>query len=82
VRLAAKQRSPEFMITRAGYQACWYCHKAFDLMSRVDDALAVSGEGFEDLVRGLGPLEWLRVLVPLVDPLADVGFQLGDAAVR
>jgi len=47
----------------------------------VDDALAVGGEGFEDLVGGLGPRERFRVLVPLVDPLADVGFELGDAAV-
>jgi hypothetical protein len=52
------------------------------LASRVDDAMAVGGEGFEDFIGRLGPHEWLRVLVPLVDPLADVGFQLDDAAVR
>jgi hypothetical protein len=41
-----------------------------------NDPLALGGEGFQDLVGGLGPGEWPGVLVPLVDPLADVGFQL------
>jgi hypothetical protein len=45
------------------------------------DPLAVLGEGLEDLVGGLGPRERLRVFVPLADPLADVCFELGDAAV-
>jgi hypothetical protein len=42
------------------------------------DALAVGGEGLQDVVSGLGPGEWPGVLVPLVDRLADVGFELGD----
>jgi len=44
--------------------------------------LAVGGEGFEDLIGGLGPYERAGVLVPFGDPLADVGLELGDAAVR
>jgi hypothetical protein len=51
------------------------------LASRAGDPLAVRGEGFQDLVGGLSPHERLRVLVPLVDPLADVGLEVGDAAV-
>jgi hypothetical protein len=42
---------------------------------------AVGGEGVEDLVGGLGPGEGFGVGVPFVDPLADVGFEFGDAAV-
>jgi hypothetical protein len=52
------------------------------LVSRVVNSLAVGGEGFEDLVGGLGPDERPGVLVPLVGPVADVGFEFGDAAVR
>ena len=52
------------------------------LVSRVGNSAAVGGKGFEDLVGGLGPDERLGILVPLVDPLADVGLELGDAAVR
>jgi hypothetical protein len=43
--------------------------------------LAVVGDALQDLVGRPGPHEGLRVLVPLVDPLADIG-QPGDAAVR
>jgi len=43
--------------------------------------LAVTGEVVEDLVSGLGSDEGLGIGVPFVDPLADVGFQFGDAAV-
>jgi len=42
----------------------------------------VGGEVVQDLVGGLGPDERLRVLVPLGDPLVDVGFEFGDAVVR
>ena len=78
MRPAAKQRSPEFTITRAGYQACEVlATRLSGLMSRAGDALAASGEGFEDLVGGLGPRERLRCLVPLVDPLADAGLEVG-----
>ena len=52
------------------------------LVSRVDNSLAVSSEGLEDVVGCLRPYERLGVLVPLADPLADVGLELGDAAVR
>ena len=51
------------------------------LVSWVVNSFTVSGEGFQDLVSALGPDERPGVLVPLVDPLADVGFELGDAAV-
>jgi len=37
--------------------------------------LAKSAEGFEDLVGGLGPDERAGVLVPDLDPGADVGFK-------
>lgn len=50
---------------------------------RVSDhaPIAVCGEGVEDLVGGLGPDEGFGVGVLDVDPLADVGFEFGDAAV-
>ena len=51
------------------------------LASWLDEPLAVVGEGLQDVVGGLGPGERPGVLVPLVDPLADVGFEVGDAAV-
>lgn len=35
-------------------------------MPCVVDSLAVRGEGFEDLVGGLGPDEWPGTLVPLI----------------
>ena len=50
-------------------------------MSWADNPLAVGGEGVQDLVGGLGPDERLGVPVPLVDPLTDIGLQLGDIAV-
>jgi hypothetical protein len=42
--------------------------------------LAVYGDGLKDVICGLGPHERLGVLLPLVDPLADVVLELGDAA--
>jgi len=51
------------------------------LVSWVVNSRAVCGESLEDLVCGLGPDEGLGVFVPFVDPLADVGFEVGDAAV-
>jgi hypothetical protein len=53
-----------------------------DPWSRISNSFTVGGEGFQDLVGAFGSHERLRVLVPLVDPLADASFQLGDAAVR
>jgi hypothetical protein len=38
-------------------------------------------EGVEDLVGGLGPGEWLWVVVPVLDPGADVVFEVGDGGV-
>jgi hypothetical protein len=38
-------------------------------------SLTVSAECFEDLVGGFGPDERAGVLVPGLDPAADVGFQ-------
>jgi len=46
------------------------------------DSLAVSFDGVEDLVGGLGPDVGAGVFVPGVDPLADVGVQRVDGAVR
>jgi hypothetical protein len=51
-------------------------------VSLVVNSFAVGGEGFQDLVSGLGPHEWLGLLVPLVDARADASLGLGDAAVR
>jgi hypothetical protein len=51
-------------------------------VSRVVSSFAEGGEGSEDLVSGLGPYERRGVLVPLADPLPDVGFEFGEAAVR
>ena len=39
--------------------------------------MAVFGDGLENVIRGFSPHERLGVLVPLVDPRADVGFELG-----
>ena len=38
-------------------------------------------EGVEDLVGGLGPGEWLWVVVPVLDPGADVVFEVRDGGV-
>ena len=38
-------------------------------------------EAVEDLFRSFGPDEWFRVLIPALDPVADVGFEGVDAAV-
>jgi len=46
------------------------------------DSLAVAADGVEDLVGGLGPDVGAGVLVPGLDPLADVGVQRADGAVR
>ncbi len=52
------------------------------LVSCLVDSLAVSSDGVEDLVGGLGPDVGAGVFVPGVDPLADVGVQRVDGAVR
>ena len=71
MRLAAKQRSPKCMITRVGYQAREVvATRLFGLMSQAGDALAVSGEGFEDLVGGLPLLR--RVGRPSAQPVTAV----------
>ena len=41
--------------------------------------MAISGEGAEDLLGGLGPHKRPRVVIPGVDPGADVGLQGVDA---
>jgi hypothetical protein len=51
------------------------------LCARVPNSLAVGSEGFEDIVGCLGPGERFGVLIPLVDPLADVGLKFMYAAV-
>jgi hypothetical protein len=48
------------------------------LVPLVEKSLAVVGGGFKALVGGLGPDEWLGLLVPLVDPRTDVGLEFGD----
>lgn len=55
---------------------------AEDLVSCARDSSAEAGEGVEDLLSGLGPGERLRVLVPVLDPGADVRFDGLDALVR
>ena len=52
------------------------------LVSCLVDSFAVAFDGVEDLVGGLGPYEWLGVLVPGVDPSADLGVELSDGTVR
>ena len=42
------------------------------------DSLAVAFDGVEDLLGGLGPDVRAGVLVPVVDPVADVGVELAD----
>ena len=37
--------------------------------------MAISGKGAEDFLGGLGPQEWPGVLVPGLDPGADVGLE-------
>jgi hypothetical protein len=51
------------------------------LVPWVDNSLAVFGDDLEDVIRGFGPDERLRVFVLFVDPLAGVALELGDAAV-
>jgi hypothetical protein len=51
------------------------------LVSRVVNSAAVGGQAVEDFVGGLGPYEWLGVLVPCLDPGPHIGFQGFDAAV-
>ena len=50
-------------------------------MSCRRDSFAIFGEVGEDLVGGLDPDVGARVFVPVVEPGADVGFEVGDAAV-
>ena len=51
-------------------------------MSCLVDSLAVVADRVEDLRGGLGPDVGARVLVPGLDPLADVAVQRADGAVR
>ena len=44
--------------------------------------MKICGESFEDLVGGFGPGEWLRIVVPVGDPVADVLFQRVDRCVH
>src|ERR1700704_5550955 len=52
------------------------------LVSRLVDSLAVAADRVEYLLGGLGPNVGAWVLVPGLDPLADVGVQRADGAVR
>ena len=52
------------------------------LVSRLVDSLAVAGDRFEDLLGGFGPDVGAWVLVPVLDPGADVGVEGADAGVR
>ena len=45
------------------------------------DSLAVSGDGVQDPLRGLGPHVGPGVLVPVLDPRADVGVERADGLV-
>ena len=49
------------------------------LVSRLVDSLAVAGDRFEDLLGGFGPDVGSWVLVPVLDPGADVGVEGADA---
>ena len=40
--------------------------------------MAVSGEAVEDLLSGLGPDVWARIVVPRFDPGPDVGVEVRD----
>src|SRR5258707_12297358 len=51
------------------------------LVSPGRDSMKICGEAFEDLVGGLGPGEGPGVLVPGLDPVADVPFQRLDVLV-
>jgi len=51
------------------------------LVSCLVDSLAVSADGVEDLFCGLDPHVGAGVLVPGVDPPADVGVERADRAV-
>jgi hypothetical protein len=44
--------------------------------------MKIACEVVEDLVSGLGPHKRLGVVVPGVNPGGEVGFELGDGAVR
>lgn len=50
-------------------------------MSCAGDPSAEAGEGVEDFLGGLGPDERRGVLVPVLDPAADVGFECLDVLV-
>ena len=56
-------------------------HSEKPLVSCRRDSFAISGEVGEDLVGGFDPDVGARVFVPVVEPGADVGFEVGDAAV-
>jgi hypothetical protein len=50
-------------------------------VSCAGDPSAEAGEGVEDFLGCLGPDERLGVFVPVLDPLADVGFEDLDVLV-
>src|SRR4051812_30755187 len=52
------------------------------LVSCLVDSLAVAGDRFEDLFGGFGPDVGAWVLVPVLDPGADVNVESADAGVR
>src|SRR3954447_11523578 len=53
--------------------------RARSLVSRLVDSLAVAGDRFEDLLGGLSPDVRSWVLVPVLDPGADVFVERADA---
>jgi hypothetical protein len=55
--------------------------RVIELVSCACNSSAISGEGFEDLLGGLGPDERPWVLVPVGNPRADVGLQGLDTLV-
>src|SRR5690348_9378601 len=76
-RLRGRRRSP----ARTCRSSCSRRLAAGALAPGAGDPLAVAGECLQDFVSAFRPRERLRVLVPLVDPLAGVALEFGDAAV-
>jgi hypothetical protein len=52
------------------------------LVSRVVDCYAIPGDGFKNLIGGLGPHVWAGIVVPGVDPGTDVFVERRNRAVR
>src|SRR3954447_4359273 len=65
-----------------GATKVWPSRSSRRLVSRLVDSLAVAGDRFEDLLGGLGPDVRSWVLVPVLDPGADVGIERADAGMR